>query len=87
MMTDGFVAYDHKTQSEVFVMTTVLCHLGDSPMHAEVTNSTNPGTSLSPCRICNLKVKSLMEKRSKKYICDFVGIDKDGDHVSYHRVY
>ncbi|KAH9808088.1 hypothetical protein DFH28DRAFT_1198469 [Melampsora americana] len=35
LTTDGFVAYDHKAKSEVFVMTTILCHLGDSPMHAE----------------------------------------------------
>lgn len=83
MMTDGFVAYDHKTQSEVFVMTTVLCHLGDSPMHAEVTNTMNPGTSLSPCRICNLKVESLMKKRTKEYICDFVGIDEAGNRARH----
>lgn len=49
LMTEGFVAYDHKSQSEVLVMATVLCHLGDSPMHAEVTNTMNPTSSLSPC--------------------------------------
>ncbi|KAH9817323.1 hypothetical protein DFH28DRAFT_926849 [Melampsora americana] len=81
LATDGFVAYDHKAKSDVFVMTTILCHLGDSPMHAEVTNTMNPTTSLTPCRICHLKVKSLTEKRSTKYVCDFVGIDEAGERM------
>ncbi|KAH9808346.1 hypothetical protein DFH28DRAFT_936321 [Melampsora americana] len=63
-------------------MTSVLCHLGDSPMHAEVTNTMNPTSSLSPCRVCHLKVKSLMDKRSSKYISDFVGIDEQGNKAS-----
>ncbi|KAH9812707.1 hypothetical protein DFH28DRAFT_1061525, partial [Melampsora americana] len=79
LITEGFVAYDEKIQKEVFVMTVVLCHLGDSPMHAEVTNTMNPTTSLTPCRICNLKVQSLMDKRSSRYICDFLGIDETGN--------
>ncbi|KAH9816664.1 hypothetical protein DFH28DRAFT_1158132 [Melampsora americana] len=82
LMTNGFAAYDHKTKSEVLVMTSVLCHLGDSPMHAEVTNTMNPTSSLSPCRVCHLKVNSLMEKRSTKYVCNFVGIDEDGNNAS-----
>ncbi|KAH9822651.1 hypothetical protein DFH28DRAFT_1049925 [Melampsora americana] len=79
LTAEGFVAYDHKAESEVFVMTTILCHLGDSPMHAEVTNTMNPTTSLTPCRICHLKVKSLTEKRSTKYVCDFFGINEAGE--------
>ncbi|KAH9816315.1 hypothetical protein DFH28DRAFT_966741 [Melampsora americana] len=65
LMTEGFVAYDEKIQKEVFVMTVVLCHLGDSPMHAEV--------------------HSLMDKRSSRYICDFLGIDETGNKSSLQR--
>ncbi|KAH9819653.1 hypothetical protein DFH28DRAFT_886252, partial [Melampsora americana] len=82
LITDGFTAYDHQENSEVLVMTTVLCHLGDSPMHAEVTNTMNPTTSLTPCRVCQLKVQSLMKKRSPEYVCDFLGVDKDGNRAS-----
>ncbi|KAH9821274.1 hypothetical protein DFH28DRAFT_923682 [Melampsora americana] len=80
--TNGFVAYDHQLETEVLVMTVVLCHLGDSPMHAEITNTLNPSSSLSPCRICKLQAKSMIEKRSTKYIEDFVGIDEDGRQKS-----
>ncbi|KAH9817967.1 hypothetical protein DFH28DRAFT_926165 [Melampsora americana] len=62
--TDGFVAYDHQTQKEVLIMTVVLCHLGDSPMHAEVTNTMNPTVSLTPCQISHLKVENMVNKRS-----------------------
>lgn len=79
--TDGFVAYDHQTQAEVLVMTTVLCHLGDSPMHAEVTNTMNPTVSLSPCRVCDLKVETLLKKRSAAYVSNFVGVDEHGHKV------
>ncbi|KAH9822523.1 hypothetical protein DFH28DRAFT_864089, partial [Melampsora americana] len=82
LSTNGFVAYDPLLDTEVLVMTVVLCHLGDSPMHAEITNTLNPSSSLSPCRICNLQAKSMMEKRTTKYICDFVGINEDGHQAS-----
>ncbi|KAH9813956.1 hypothetical protein DFH28DRAFT_835426, partial [Melampsora americana] len=85
LMTEGFVAYDENIQKEVFVMTVVLCHLGDSCMHAEVTNTMNPTTSLTPCQICNLKVQSLMDKRSSRYICDFLGIDETGNKSSLQK--
>ncbi|KAH9824732.1 hypothetical protein DFH28DRAFT_1077281 [Melampsora americana] len=77
LSTNGFVAYNHLLDTEVLVMTVVICHLGDSPMHAEITNTMNPSSSLIPCQICNLQAKSMMEKRTTKYICDFVRIDED----------
>lgn len=83
LATDGFVAYDHLAQKEVLAIPFILCHLGDSPMHAEVTNTMNPTVSLTPCRICHLKVENLMEKRSVRYVSEFVGIDKSGNKVKY----
>ncbi|KAH9819229.1 hypothetical protein DFH28DRAFT_1080489 [Melampsora americana] len=78
----SYHTYNHQLETEVLVMTVVLCHLGDSPMHAEITNTLNPSSSLSPCRICNLQAKSMNEKRTTKYIGDFVGIDEDGRQKS-----
>ncbi|KAH9807198.1 hypothetical protein DFH28DRAFT_1151638 [Melampsora americana] len=39
---DGFTTYDESLKEDVLVMVVPLCHLGDSPMHAEITNTTNP---------------------------------------------
>lgn len=75
------MAYDHQAQAEVLVMSVVLCHLGDSPMHAEVSNTMNPTVSLSPCRVCELKVETLVKKRSLKYVSNFVGVDERGRKV------
>ncbi|KAH9811046.1 hypothetical protein DFH28DRAFT_1131415 [Melampsora americana] len=80
--TDGLVAYDHHTGSEVLVIPLVLCHLGDSPMHAEVSNTMNPTSSLTPCRICNLKVRAMVDKKSEKYVSNFVGHDENGNKCS-----
>ncbi|KAH9823364.1 hypothetical protein DFH28DRAFT_922254 [Melampsora americana] len=80
--TKGFVVYDHLAKAEVLVVPFVLCHLADSPMHMEVTNTMNPSVSLTPCRICDLKVETLMDKRSARYISNFVGIDEDGSKTS-----
>lgn len=54
--TEGFTAYDSLICQEVLVMSVVLCFLADSPMHAEVTSTPNPGTSNNPCRVCHLGV-------------------------------
>ncbi|KAH9820336.1 hypothetical protein DFH28DRAFT_1079753 [Melampsora americana] len=75
---NGFVAYNHLLDTGVLVMTVVLCHLGDSPMHTEITNTMNPSSSLSPCRICKLQAKSMIEKRTTKYIGNFVATNEDG---------
>ncbi|KAH9809084.1 hypothetical protein DFH28DRAFT_1225958 [Melampsora americana] len=82
LSSDGFMAYDHVAEDEVLVVPFVLCHLGDSPMHAEVTNTMNPTVSLTPCRICDLKVETLMDKRSAKYVSNFVGVGEDGKKFS-----
>jgi hypothetical protein len=58
-------------------MVVPLCHLGDSPMHAEITNTTNPSVTLNPCRICTLGVETLVAKQDSKYTRSFVGIKQD----------
>ncbi|KAH9820493.1 hypothetical protein DFH28DRAFT_1194139 [Melampsora americana] len=45
----GLVAYDSGIQKDVLLVAVQLAHLGDSPMHAEISNFSNPGTSLNPC--------------------------------------
>ncbi|OAV89008.1 hypothetical protein, variant [Puccinia triticina 1-1 BBBD Race 1] len=43
--TTGFVAHDVALDTEVLIMSVILCFQGDSPMHAKVTNTTLPNTS------------------------------------------
>jgi hypothetical protein len=50
-------------------------------MHAEVTNTMNPTVSLSPCRVCDLRVKTIADKRTSKYVSNFVGVDEKGHPV------
>lgn len=63
-------------------MTTVLCHVGDSPMHAEICNTTNPAITLTPCRICELQVLRQADKKELRYVCDFLGRNDVGQKVS-----
>lgn len=79
---EGFVTFDQASEEKVLVMVMVLCHLGDSPMHAEVTNTMNPANSLTPCRMCNLRVDESKDKRTAKYVGEFVGVTPDGHPVS-----
>ena len=81
IITNGFIAYDVGLKMEVVVTTAVICFLGDSPMHAEVTNTPNPGVSLNPCRICPLKVSTLAEKVSQSYVLQSVGLNEFGERV------
>ncbi|KAH9812611.1 hypothetical protein DFH28DRAFT_1177059 [Melampsora americana] len=74
----GFRAFDCSVQKDVLVIPFVLCHMGDSPMHAEISNTTNPSGTLSPCRICDLTVESRADKQTKRYVQRFVGIDQNG---------
>ncbi|PLW06567.1 hypothetical protein PCANC_26024 [Puccinia coronata f. sp. avenae] len=78
MTTRGFHAYDVTISQEVLVTSLVLCFLADSPMHAEVTNTPNPGGSLHPCRMCTLKVKKKKFKRSPTYVQRFLNRDSMG---------
>jgi hypothetical protein len=82
LITHGFVAYDIGMNEEVLVMTAVLCFLGDSPMHAEITNTPNPGVSLNPCCICSLKVDKLADKASVTYVRQSIGLNLYGEKVS-----
>ncbi|KNZ57692.1 hypothetical protein VP01_2098g2 [Puccinia sorghi] len=78
MVTIGFPAYDYSIHEPVWVISVVLCFLADSPMHAKITNTPNPGASLNPCRMCRLSVKTKQEKKSMKYVQDFLHLDEEG---------
>ncbi|KAA1068127.1 hypothetical protein PGTUg99_019411 [Puccinia graminis f. sp. tritici] len=56
LATDGFVAHDASTGSDVLIMSLVLCFQADSPMHAEVTNTPLPNEGSS--QICLLMGRS-----------------------------
>ncbi|KAG0152031.1 hypothetical protein CROQUDRAFT_36055, partial [Cronartium quercuum f. sp. fusiforme G11] len=84
----GFIGSDAALNEEVLVIPWILCHLhcqdillGDSPMHAEITNTTNPAGMLNPCHMCNLTVESKSWKQSETYVHQFVGVDSMGDQV------
>ncbi|KNZ61746.1 hypothetical protein VP01_1362g4 [Puccinia sorghi] len=81
LITNGLVAFDSGLNQQVLVMTAVLCFLGDSPMHAEITNTPNPGVSLNPCRICTLQVSTLADKPSETYVMQCVGLNSLGERV------
>lgn len=80
---NGCQAFDCVIEKEVLIVPFILCHLGDAPMHAEITNTLNPSNSLNPCRICTLNVRTKAEKQSVSYILDFLGVDGFGVRVSY----
>lgn len=79
--TNGFPAFDCVLKQEVLVTTVVLCFLGDSPMHAEITNTPLPGASLNPCRICHLGVSKRIDKSGEDYIYQFLAMDSLGNRV------
>ncbi|KAI9623290.1 hypothetical protein KEM48_009532 [Puccinia striiformis f. sp. tritici PST-130] len=79
---EGFIAFDSTSMKEVLVTGMVLCFLGDSPMHAEVTNTPNPGSSLNPCRMCHLKTETMDDKKSLDYIQQFLRINSDGSELT-----
>jgi hypothetical protein len=63
----------------VLITSSVLLFLGDSPMHAEITNTPLPNNALNPCRMCRLAAPTQQSKQSKKYLHDFLQIDGDGN--------
>jgi hypothetical protein len=81
MSSKGFVAYNSSLETKVFVIALPLYHCGDSPMHAEISNTPNPSMTLNPCRICDLSVESQAKKKTKNYIQDFLGLGADGSVV------
>ncbi|PLW26028.1 hypothetical protein PCANC_22405, partial [Puccinia coronata f. sp. avenae] len=72
MVTEGFTAYDCSLRKPVLVTSVVLCFLADSPMHAEVTNTPNPGASNHPCRMCKLSVEKKKMRKSLPYVRQFI---------------
>lgn len=72
--------------SEVLVIPPVLCHLGDAPMHAEITNTPNPSTSLNPCRMFQLSVQKKAEKQTETYIREFLLLDSLGNRVCHEGI-
>jgi hypothetical protein len=49
MSCKGYDSYDISLQEEVLVMTPIFAFLADSPMHAKITNTLVPLSSLNPC--------------------------------------
>jgi hypothetical protein len=81
MALEGFTAYDSHIAEPVLVHSVVLCFLADSPMHAEVTNTPNPGQSNHPCRMCTLSVEKKSMMKSVPYIQQFIQVDDLGHRV------
>ncbi|OAV96041.1 hypothetical protein PTTG_02286 [Puccinia triticina 1-1 BBBD Race 1] len=77
----GFTAYDSRLDEDVLVMSIVLCFQGDSPMHAEVTNTFVPNVCLNPCRMCSLHLSTLDDKRKQDYVRSFLHLDASGNHA------
>ncbi|KNF00664.1 hypothetical protein PSTG_06077 [Puccinia striiformis f. sp. tritici PST-78] len=78
MATEGYAAYDCTISQPVLVQTVVLCFLADSPMHAEITNTPNPGNALNPCRRCTLSVETRASMKSVLYSLRFLQLDISG---------
>ncbi|KAI9609519.1 hypothetical protein H4Q26_007476 [Puccinia striiformis f. sp. tritici PST-130] len=72
MVREGYDAYDAILEKDVLVMTPVLAFLGDSPMHAEITNTPVPSSSLNPCRFCDLCASSKNNKTTMEYLTRFL---------------
>ncbi|KAI8458796.1 hypothetical protein BY996DRAFT_6430113 [Phakopsora pachyrhizi] len=68
LTTSGFTAFDYSLQGDVLVLPVVLLFMADSPMHAEITSTMQPNTSLKPCRICKLKAENKKEKATATYV-------------------
>ncbi|POW16756.1 hypothetical protein PSHT_06667 [Puccinia striiformis] len=83
MLTSGFPAYDCVLGEEVLLISTVLCFLGDSPMHAEITSTPIPGSTLHPCRACALSSTSLKEKATLKYVASFFMLSTTGSWIKH----
>jgi protein involved in ribonucleotide reduction len=81
MAINGFDAYDSTISQNVLVMTSVLCFLADSPMHAEITNTHVPGNALNSCRYCVLGSESLAARKKMPYIAKFTQKNMHGSNV------
>ncbi|OAV85917.1 hypothetical protein PTTG_02584, partial [Puccinia triticina 1-1 BBBD Race 1] len=81
MATDGFTAYDYSLSQEVLVNSVVLCFVGDSPMHAKITNTPNPGQALNPCRMCTLSSTTRELKQTSEFVKKFLHLDAQGNEM------
>ncbi|KAH9819239.1 hypothetical protein DFH28DRAFT_874115, partial [Melampsora americana] len=59
----GAQACDSSISQESMIMAIPLCFLGDSPTHAEVSNTSDPGSALTPCCMCPLSASSMADKK------------------------
>ncbi|KAH9816454.1 hypothetical protein DFH28DRAFT_890933, partial [Melampsora americana] len=75
LSTFGAQGFDASIGQEVMIMAIPLCFLGDSPMHAEISNTRNPASTLTPCRMCPLSASSIADKKTPRYIQQFLGIN------------
>ncbi|KAH9814752.1 hypothetical protein DFH28DRAFT_1127261 [Melampsora americana] len=82
LLENGCVTYDHAIGEDVLTMVVPLCHLGDSPMHAKLTNTMNPANTPSPCQVCQLQVKRQGDKESSEFVRDFLFLDHQGKNRS-----
>jgi hypothetical protein len=83
MATNGFTMFDSTIGQEVLAMTSVLCFLADSPMHAEITNTHVPGNALNSCRYCVLRSSSLKDRRKIPYLSQFTQKNLNVTNVSF----
>ncbi|KAI8451113.1 hypothetical protein BY996DRAFT_4528280, partial [Phakopsora pachyrhizi] len=57
LSASGFTEFDCSHQEDVLVLPTVLLSMADSPIHAEITSTTQPNVSLQLCRIFHLNAE------------------------------
>ncbi|OAV89083.1 hypothetical protein PTTG_28819 [Puccinia triticina 1-1 BBBD Race 1] len=79
---EGFMAFDSSIMEEVLVTGLVFCFLADSLMHAEVTNTPNPGSSLNPCQMCALHAEGKDQRNTLDYVLQFLRINPDGSEAA-----
>lgn len=82
LSSQGDQAYDATINQEVMIMAVPLWFVGDSPMHAEISNTSNPTRTLTPRRMCLLSALSLADKRTPRYIQQFLRVISVGVQVS-----
>ncbi|EFP84909.2 uncharacterized protein PGTG_10380 [Puccinia graminis f. sp. tritici CRL 75-36-700-3] len=83
LASEGYPAFDCTLQEEVLLVSHILCFLGDSPMHAEITSTPNPGNSLHPCRACALSAASVRAKATLDYVRFFFMIGPTGSWIKH----
>ncbi|POW07832.1 hypothetical protein PSHT_09792 [Puccinia striiformis] len=68
---------------DIPTVSTVLCFLGDLPMHAEITSTPVPGNALHPCRACPLSATSVKAKATFAYAASFFMISATGSWIKH----